>query len=578
MENIFYLSELRIVAQFGYQATTTPKAPEAARLVDAGVTKATLEPTQVPSKESEAAKEKEVSKEKEAAKDKIVKHSKPPLVAKANPPPPTSKAYNQAFAFDGNMEVDIDFDEEVKELREGFAAVKLSKDVKHRIRAVWESSLIDKVYGRSVGFNYIQTKLNALWKPTGRLDVIDLGKEFFLTRFSYKEDQDKVLRNGPWFIGEHLLLIRPQEPNFKPSTTNISSIAVDIDKPLVTNILIGGLQQPVNYEGVHMLCFSCGRIGHRKDACPYVLWSSPKEDMDVEVREDVQVSSSHVGCDMVDPLQGDAVHSTEQKDSYGLWLVVTRKRQGNRGARYKTEGSGVGVLKASGGNAYPQVGLRSNHIRIDKRTSDEAQSRNRVQSHEALPVADHGEQCMGFAIGPDLMEAIQVGSFNVGIAITQAQSALVKSKKDLARSRVFIASDKGNEVPRNSPKLTSSISTAKLINGISTPSEPKFLFTASASNELGYDPDKADFMQSVPSGDFSGEEAIGNGAVKYRCQKQQTESPCLDEDQPSLSAHQDGVGNTYGPTISNAEERSGDRGVEADGMEFEGGGVVPTFC
>ena len=246
------------------------------------------------------------------------------------------RAYNQTFAFDEKMEANIDFDEEVEELREGFAAVKLSKDVKHRIKAVWASSLIVKVYGRSVGFNYIQAKLNALWKPMGRLDVIDLGKKFFLTRFCCKEDQDKVLRNGPWFIGEHFLSIRPWEPNFKPSTTNVSSIAVwirlnelsieyyevevlkqignsigkilridthtvaearrrfawlcvqvDIDKPLVTNILIGGLHQPVNYKGVHRPCFSCGQIGHRRDACPYVLRSPTKANKDAEVKEDI---------------------------------------------------------------------------------------------------------------------------------------------------------------------------------------------------------------------------------------------------------------------------------------------------
>ena len=77
-----------------------------------------------------------------------------------------------------------------------------------------------------MGFNYIQAKLNALWKPTGRLDVIELGKEFFLTRFCCKEDNDKVLKNGPWFIGEHFLSIWPWEPNFKPSIMNVSSIAV----------------------------------------------------------------------------------------------------------------------------------------------------------------------------------------------------------------------------------------------------------------------------------------------------------------------------------------------------------------
>ena len=101
---------------------------------------------------------------------------------------------------------------------------------------------------------------------------------------------------------------------------------MDIDKPLVTNILIGGLHQLVNYEGFHRLCFSCGRIGHRRNACPYVLRSPAKADKDAEVREDVQVSNSHAECDVVDPKQGDATRSTEQEDNYGLWLVVTRKK------------------------------------------------------------------------------------------------------------------------------------------------------------------------------------------------------------------------------------------------------------
>ena len=302
------------------------------------------------------------------------------------------------------MEANIESDEELEEIREGFAAVKLSKEVKHRIRAVWASSLIVKVYGRSVGFSYIQAKLNALWKPNGRLDVIDLGKEFFLTRFSCEEDHDKVLRNGPWFIGGHFLSIRSWEPNFKPSTTNVSSIAVwirlnelpieyyevevlkqirnsvgkalridthiaveargcfarlciqvDLEKPLVTNILIEGIHQPVNYEGIHSLCFSCGRIGHRKEACPYTLRSTPKTDMVNGDSVDVQVSSSHNGCDLVDPKQGEAFRSLEQEDAYGPWVVVTKKLQGNRGVKNTSEGSGTGYLKVSGGTAYLKV-------------------------------------------------------------------------------------------------------------------------------------------------------------------------------------------------------------------------------
>ncbi|XP_023873265.1 uncharacterized protein At4g02000 [Quercus suber] len=155
------------------------------------------------------------------------------------------------------------------------------------------------------------------------MDVTDLGKEFCLTRFSCKEDHDMVLRRGPWFVGDNFLSIRPRKPNFKPSSTNVSSIVVwirlnelsieyyemevlkqignsvgkifridtytaieargcfaslcaqvDIGKPLVTTVLIGGIHQAVNYEGIHKLCFSCGWIGHRKDSCPYIIRSS----------------------------------------------------------------------------------------------------------------------------------------------------------------------------------------------------------------------------------------------------------------------------------------------------------------
>ena len=52
-------------------------------------------------------------------------------------------------------------------------------------------------------------KLLALWKPASRLDYVDLEKDFYLVRFSLKEDHDVVLRKGPWFLGEHFLSIRP---------------------------------------------------------------------------------------------------------------------------------------------------------------------------------------------------------------------------------------------------------------------------------------------------------------------------------------------------------------------------------
>lgn len=118
-------------------------------------------------------------------------------------------AFSQAFLFSNHMEAESDSDDEITELREGLAAVKLSRMDKQQIRAPWSNALIVKVYGRSMSFSFIHTRLLSLWKPTGRLDCIDLGKEFYLVRFSLEEDHASVLEKGPWFIGENFLSIRP---------------------------------------------------------------------------------------------------------------------------------------------------------------------------------------------------------------------------------------------------------------------------------------------------------------------------------------------------------------------------------
>ena len=134
-------------------------------------------------------------------------------------------AYATAFDFTDMLDMEADSDEEMEDLRQGLVAVKLSKEKKIQIRKPWSNALIIKLYGRTVGFNVLQNKLNTLWKPVGRLDVVDLGEDFYSVRFSLREDMEVVLKNGPWFIAGHFLSIRPWEPFFKPACACVSSIA-----------------------------------------------------------------------------------------------------------------------------------------------------------------------------------------------------------------------------------------------------------------------------------------------------------------------------------------------------------------
>ena len=215
-----------------------------------------------------------------------------------------------------------------------------------------------KVFGRSVGFNYLTFKINALWKLKVKMDCVNLGRDFFLIRFSYSEDFDFVLRGGPWFIGGHYLAIMPWGPYFKAFEAKLSSVAVwvrlpklpiefyealilkeigsvigpvlridsfttsetrggyvrlcvqiNLDKPLITSIRIGRLVQWVMYEGVSLLCFSFRRLGHKKESCCYQVKQVTTEK---EVQPGPRTDKTR------EEIQSDA--------NYGPWLVVTRKK------------------------------------------------------------------------------------------------------------------------------------------------------------------------------------------------------------------------------------------------------------
>lgn len=140
-------------------------------------------------------------------------------------------AYEQAFVADYGMETEVHSDDEESDPEAGVIAVNLSGVRKARIRAKWTNALIVKVVGKTVGYQFLISMLMVLWKPSSRLDCIALGKDFFLTRFPLKEEYARVLQGGPWFVGGHYLSLRSWEPNFKPSTVCVSSVAVCIRPP-----------------------------------------------------------------------------------------------------------------------------------------------------------------------------------------------------------------------------------------------------------------------------------------------------------------------------------------------------------
>ncbi|GMY25937.1 hypothetical protein FCV25MIE_21179 [Fagus crenata] len=115
-----------------------------------------------------------------------------------------------------------------------------------------------------------------------------------------------------------------------PSSTVLGEIEEEKDEILedvqevidgIANVKLSKNTKSVIYEGLHLLCFSCGRIGHRKGNCPYSI----KEPTQAPVEEVVVLE-----VDKDDELAGNI------ENDYGPWSIVQRRKSSRRLDNKKT--------------------------------------------------------------------------------------------------------------------------------------------------------------------------------------------------------------------------------------------------
>nr|POE69033.1 hypothetical protein CFP56_77929 [Quercus suber] len=249
------------------------------------------------------------------------------------------------------------------------------------------------------------------------------------------------------------------------------------------------------------------------------------------------------------------------------------------------EGSGTGYLRVSNGNALLHVGARSSYAKDNRRKSSEVQPTSQAQVPKELSNSDLGAKHKGS----------------------------VKSKKDLARNRAQFSSASVADMPKCSLKSISTAANSEPNNEISEQSESRFLFTASARNEVGNfggdeqknagnghcrSSDQAeksvDFTSLTHEGESSDGAPDSDGSTLGKEVNAGEAENYIREDEPSVFAKPDvrrseswNGGDSAISNIcqehqvchhDNAGVRPFEGEAEADGMEFEGGGENPNSC
>lgn len=268
----------------------------------------------------------------------------------------------------GSGTLDWDFEEgDVVENHSGtMPSISFSARVHEKLSEPWKNSVVVKLLGRTIGYRTLCTRLNGLWKTAMPYSVIDLENNYFLIRFRSAGDAVDALTRGPWLIMGHYLTVQPWTPSFdflntaldrvtvwirlpglavhlydkkvlqklgqlvgtviKIDSNTASStrgrfariaVSITIDKPLVSQFELEGKVQKVEYEGLPVICFTCGRYGHNSNGC--------KESGTEKHYEDV-AQPQHDGHVNEEPIQQEARREDANNvEPFGPWMIVARK-------------------------------------------------------------------------------------------------------------------------------------------------------------------------------------------------------------------------------------------------------------
>ncbi|KAH1084179.1 hypothetical protein J1N35_023940 [Gossypium stocksii] len=225
-----------------------------------------------------------------------------------------------AIGTEEDEDIELTEDDVERSTINGIPSIKFSDRINQILIKHMEFTVVIKLLGRNIGYNALQNKVNSLWKPSQPFRLMDVENGYFLAKFKNPDDYEKALCQGPWEIFGQYLTVQPWTMDFNstqpyPSTVmawirlfglsghmykrqvlreigaTIGKVAkldfntdngvrgrfarmavfINLDKALISQVIINGVTQRIEYEHLPTVCFQCGHYGHTKYA-PKKRW------------------------------------------------------------------------------------------------------------------------------------------------------------------------------------------------------------------------------------------------------------------------------------------------------------------
>lgn len=107
-------------------------------------------------------------------------------------------------------------------------------------------------------------------------------------------------------------------------------VEMDLDKPLKSFILIRGHRLFLEYEGLHLICFQCGKYGHKATQCGNL---AGKEDKEGPSNAQVSRTNNNSQPDVGSNTKNLTTTSQENLGKFGPWMVASRRQRKQQPAK-----------------------------------------------------------------------------------------------------------------------------------------------------------------------------------------------------------------------------------------------------
>ncbi|KAK9200230.1 hypothetical protein WN944_015427 [Citrus x changshan-huyou] len=243
--------------------------------------------------------------------------------------------------------------------------IKFSQRIHEKLVQPWQNSVVVKLLGRNIGYKVLCNRPKVMWHMISDFSVIDLENNYYLVRLNSSEDAVYALTEGPWVIFGHYLTVQPWNPSFDSTVTEIDSavvwirlpgmafhlydkcvlrkigqlvgnvikidyrtelrergkfarivIRVSLTQPLVSRFNLDGRIQKVEYEGLPIICYQCGKYGHSSTFCLNKQTSNEINKVNSENNPQANVTVEKIDVPTVD---------NSSRERFGPWMVVERK-------------------------------------------------------------------------------------------------------------------------------------------------------------------------------------------------------------------------------------------------------------